>query len=124
MPGCLRVIIYTHREDSLRLHKIMDIVKKSEKYKLLLKYENELKDILDVIRKEKKAGKGYREIIKQPIANDAGSDNLIKRLFILLASVNAGNTNKDILNEYTTILDKLIDRNKIDTFLYRVFLKK
>lgn len=51
-----------------------------------------------------------------PIVIYAGSDRLMKRLNILLASVRAGNNSKNILKEYTATLDEHPERNKLDTF--------
>ena len=46
------------------------------------------------------------------------SDQL-KRVFILLGSLKCGNTNTDILSEFSALLDQLYKETKISKLLYK-----
>ena len=49
-----------------------------------------------------------------PDANDQ-----LKRVFILLGSLQCGNNNTDILSEFSSLLDQLYKDNKINKLLYK-----
>ena len=99
-------------------------VSASAKFALLDSHKHLIKESDARLTRKKKEGKGYSELIQMPITGFAGSDRLIKRLMVLLASARAGNSSTDVLKEFTAILDELLERNKLDTFTYKLFLKK
>ena len=52
------------------------------------------------------------------------TDDQLKRIFVLLGTLKAGNTNSDILKEFTAILDELYKDKKISKLLYKTLYYK
>ena len=68
-------------------------------------------------REARKKGKGFIVIAPNP-------PEQIKRLLVILGSKKAGNTAPEMLYEYTSILDTLLENKKINKKIYNAFLDK
>ena len=82
--------------------------------------------ILNWIR-ESKTGRGlesYRELSTQPIILPNNPNDQLKRVFILLGSLKAGNNDSSILKELSAILDTLLKEEIISKQLYKPLFYK
>ena len=71
-----------------------------------------------------KIGLGYKDIALQPIVIPPNADEQLKRIFVLLGSLKCGNSNENILAEFTALLDQLYKNNKISKLLYKTLYYK
>ena len=71
-----------------------------------------------------KIGLGYKNIALQPIVIPPNADEQLKRIIVLLGSLKCGNSNENILAEFTALLDKLYKNNKISKLLYQTLYYK
>ena len=61
---------------------------------------------------------GYKDIPLQPKMIPPDASDELKRVFILLGSLQCGNK-KNILSEFSALLDQLYKDNKINKLLYK-----
>ncbi|MCP6768820.1 hypothetical protein NL529_28655, partial [Klebsiella pneumoniae] len=65
-------------------------------------------------------GLGYKDLAKaQPIYLPKDADEQLRRVFVLLGSLNAQNNNPNVLKEFTALLDQLYHDKKITKLLYK-----
>ena len=71
-------------------------------------------------------GKGYsyKDLAKQPIIIPPDSSDQLKKLFINIGSLNAGNTNPDLVTMTSSLLDELYKNQKISKQLYKALYYK
>ena len=62
---------------------------------------------------------GYKDIALQPIIIPPDASDQLKRVFILLGSLQCGHNNPDILSEFSALLDQLYKDNKSNKLLYK-----
>ena len=71
-----------------------------------------------------KIGLGYKDIVQQVIVIPPNADEQLKRIFVLLGSLKCGNSNKNLLAEFTALFDQLYKNNKISKLLYKTLYYK
>ena len=74
----------------------------------------QFKNLTDVIK-----GSGYKDLALQPITIPPDCDDQLKSIFVLLGSLQCGNNNSGILNEFSALLDQLYKDKQISKLLYK-----